>query len=244
MAANPFRGSWRITHMDQWDEDFVDLVVSGFVRFDGTAGEFAFGAVAGEMHCIVGRRDGEPIVEWTWAGHDEEDEASGRGWARLFNNLFSYAGGGVDRMTGTVFTGIDRTRTTTDPLTLAFLGNVISVPFVSGWHLASLMACRPLPEFGGLVVTEAALNLPGAHECHGGLRASWASTRNAAFTSPPGMGARAVVELLADGYPVEDNRTFVVGEAPDTVPLASEVASDIGENPRSTPPGVGAWEPR
>lgn len=23
------------------------------------------------------------IIEWTCAGHDEEDEASGRGWARL-----------------------------------------------------------------------------------------------------------------------------------------------------------------
>ena len=28
------------------------------------------------------QRDGRPAVEWTWEGNDEENGASGRGWAR------------------------------------------------------------------------------------------------------------------------------------------------------------------
>ena len=162
----------------------------------------------------------------------------------MFNNLFAYAGGGVDRVMGTVMTGIDRARTTADPLTLAFVGNAISVPFVSNWHLASLMQCRPLQEFGGLVRTEGELNTSLVHECHGGHRANWQSARNAAFTSAPGMGARAVIELMSDGYPVDSARAFVVGEPPSSVPLASEIALDFDGRARSFPPGVGAWAPR
>ena len=97
MAKSNFDGSWKITNMDQRDEDFVDLVVPGFVRTEGDSGEFAFGAVAGDMHCIIGQRDGGPVVEWTWVGHDEGDEASGRGWARvdgkkLIGHLFFHDG--------------------------------------------------------------------------------------------------------------------------------------------------------
>ena len=29
-APNPFTGRWRITWMDQWDQDFVDAEVEGF----------------------------------------------------------------------------------------------------------------------------------------------------------------------------------------------------------------------
>ncbi len=83
MAKRAFVGRWKITSMDQWDQDFVNLDGEGFISFDGDRGELGFGAVRGEMHCIVGHRDGAPVVEWTWAGNDEGDEASGRGWARL-----------------------------------------------------------------------------------------------------------------------------------------------------------------
>ena len=27
------------------------------------------------------RKDGEPAIEWTWEGNDENDSAQGRGWA-------------------------------------------------------------------------------------------------------------------------------------------------------------------
>ena len=83
-ASNPFTGRWQITHMDQWDQDFVNAEVEGYVEFaaDGS-GEFQFGYVHGSMDCRLGTRDGQPGIEWTWDGNDEMDPAQGRGWAVL-----------------------------------------------------------------------------------------------------------------------------------------------------------------
>ena len=79
---SPFTGRWRITWMDQWDQDFVDEEVEGFFEFrlDGL-GEFQFGYVRGEIDCRQSTRDGKPCVEFTWDGNDEMDPAQGRGWA-------------------------------------------------------------------------------------------------------------------------------------------------------------------
>lgn len=78
--ANPFVGRWRITHMDLWDQDFVDAEVVGHFTFavDGS-GEFQFGSVSGGMDGRLTTRDGQPCVEWTWDGSDEMDPAQGRG---------------------------------------------------------------------------------------------------------------------------------------------------------------------
>jgi hypothetical protein len=79
---NPFVGRWRITHMDLWEQDFVDAEVEGYFEFDvENTGEFQFGYVRGVMDCRLGARDGRPGVEWTWDGNDEMDPAQGRGWA-------------------------------------------------------------------------------------------------------------------------------------------------------------------
>jgi len=162
----------------------------------------------------------------------------------IFNSLLAYAGGGaLDRLSGTVFTGVDRSHTTADPLVLSFAGNVLSIPGVSGWHLASLSQCIPVEEFG-TVFDEATLNSSAGHECHDGARSSWFVARNAAFQGAPGSGARAAVELLDDAYPVNAPRAFVVGEAIAGLPLASEVATDFGNLTRGISPGVGAWAPR
>jgi len=77
-------GRWRIVEMDLWDLEAVDLVGPGFIeiRKDGT-GQFGFIAVEGWMDCRDGSRDGRPSVEFTWAGWDEGDQVSGRGWAAL-----------------------------------------------------------------------------------------------------------------------------------------------------------------
>jgi hypothetical protein len=84
--ASPFVGRWRITHMDQWDQDFVDAEVEGHFTFAaGGSGEFQFGYVCGGMDCRVGTRDGLQCVEWTWDGNDEMDPAQGRGWAVIKN---------------------------------------------------------------------------------------------------------------------------------------------------------------
>ena len=77
-------GKWRIVQMDQWDQEFVYLVVPGYVtiRKDGT-GSFQFGAVQGEMDCKIEYTGDQTILGFSWDGSDECDPASGRGWVRV-----------------------------------------------------------------------------------------------------------------------------------------------------------------
>ena len=83
-AESPFVGRWHIESMEQWDEDFINAEVRGFIEFDEKGGgEFQFGYAHGWMDCRLVTRDGEPAVEWTWEGNDEMDPAQGRGWAVL-----------------------------------------------------------------------------------------------------------------------------------------------------------------
>ncbi len=83
-AENPLFGRWRITLMEQWDQDFVNEEVEGFFEFrpDGL-GEFQFGYVHGEIDFRSTTRDGKPAVEFSWEGSDEMDPVQGRGWAAL-----------------------------------------------------------------------------------------------------------------------------------------------------------------
>ena len=75
-------GRWRIVEMDTWDQDAVDFVGPGFIEFtDDATGQFGFIAVRGWMDCRTTERDGHPRVEFSWDGHDEGDQVSGRGWA-------------------------------------------------------------------------------------------------------------------------------------------------------------------
>ena len=79
---SPFAGRWRIVSMSAWEQDFIDEEEEGYVEFtDKGGGEFHFGYVHGQMDCKQATRDGEPAVEWAWAGNDEMDPAQGRGWA-------------------------------------------------------------------------------------------------------------------------------------------------------------------
>ncbi|ABK43877.1 conserved hypothetical protein [Magnetococcus marinus MC-1] len=84
MAKNPFMGKWRIVHMDEWGEDYLDLVAPAHITFDKEdMGSFQFGAVQGWLDCRRGALDGEPIIEFSWQGQNDSDEACGRGWAKL-----------------------------------------------------------------------------------------------------------------------------------------------------------------
>ena len=77
-------GRWRITEMDNWDPDAVDLVQPGFIEFDDDGlGGLSFIVVTGELDCRDADRDGRPGVEFSWQGSDEGDDVSGRGWAAL-----------------------------------------------------------------------------------------------------------------------------------------------------------------
>ena len=80
--SNPFKGRWRITWMEQWDQDFVDEEVEGYFEFDAKDnGSFQFGYVSGGIDYRLGTRDGNPSIEFSWEGSDEMDPAQGRGWA-------------------------------------------------------------------------------------------------------------------------------------------------------------------
>jgi hypothetical protein len=79
---SPFDGRWHIVAMTEWDEEFINAEVEGFIAFDAQGGgEFQLGYVQGDMDCRLTTRDGEPAVEWSWEGNDEMDPAQGRGWA-------------------------------------------------------------------------------------------------------------------------------------------------------------------
>ncbi len=85
--ANSISGNFKITHMNEFDQDFVDAEVPGFICFDPHGqGEFQFGYVHGEMTVVSTERTGKPAAEWTWEGNDEVDPVSGRGWAVLQAN--------------------------------------------------------------------------------------------------------------------------------------------------------------
>ncbi|HMP57773.1 MAG TPA: hypothetical protein PKD86_00345 [Gemmatales bacterium] len=80
-TQSSFAGRWRITSMEQWDQEFIDEEEEGYFEFEGRGGQFHFGYVHGNMNCRPTTRDGEPAVEWTWDGNDEMDTAQGMGWA-------------------------------------------------------------------------------------------------------------------------------------------------------------------
>jgi hypothetical protein len=77
-------GSWRITEMEQWDQDFIDLVVPGYIAFrEDNTGEFQFGAVHGYLDYRIESYHDTERLEFSWEGTDEMDPVSGRGWAML-----------------------------------------------------------------------------------------------------------------------------------------------------------------
>ncbi len=81
-ARTPFVGRWRITWMEQWDQEFVDEEVEGFFAFElNGCGSFQFGYVRGQIDYRHSTRDGNPCLEFSWDGNDEMDPAQGRGWA-------------------------------------------------------------------------------------------------------------------------------------------------------------------
>lgn len=83
-AAVPFKGSWRISEMELWDTEAIELLGPGYFTFgDDRSGEFQFIAVRGWIDCRYSTQDGLPLVEFSWRGDDEGSEASGRGWATI-----------------------------------------------------------------------------------------------------------------------------------------------------------------
>ncbi len=87
MSKADFVDRWRITWMEEWDQDYIDLVTAGHVTLgrDGT-GEFQFGTVRGWVDYRVESRQGVEILEFSWEGENDNDPGCGRGWAVLNGN--------------------------------------------------------------------------------------------------------------------------------------------------------------
>lgn len=84
MPKNPFLGTWRIVHMDEWDNDYLDLVVPAFLKVEkDNSGSFQFGTVQGWLDHRLSSMDGQPRLEWSWEGLNDNDQGCGRGWAVL-----------------------------------------------------------------------------------------------------------------------------------------------------------------
>jgi hypothetical protein len=80
-------GGWRIIEMELWDGEAVDLMGAALIEFgQDQTGRFRFVAVEGWMDCRHEQREGHPHVEFNWEGHDDGDQAHGRGWATLAND--------------------------------------------------------------------------------------------------------------------------------------------------------------
>jgi hypothetical protein len=95
---NLFIGKWRITEMEQWDADYIDLVAPGYFEFrkNGT-GEFQFGAIEGDIDFYIENVENQQRLEFSWMGHDEYDPVAGRGWAviknkALFGRIYFHMG--------------------------------------------------------------------------------------------------------------------------------------------------------
>jgi len=72
-----FAGTWQITEMDEWDEDYFNMEVQAYltIKKDGS-GQFQFGLVHGYFSSGW-LDDDEGSYEFDWEGSDEMDEASG-----------------------------------------------------------------------------------------------------------------------------------------------------------------------
>jgi hypothetical protein len=74
-------GKWRIVEMPDYEDDYPDMVEPAYLLFAEKHGEFAFGCVTGQ---IFGGADANlKTIEFSWAGNDEMEEASGSGWAEI-----------------------------------------------------------------------------------------------------------------------------------------------------------------
>jgi hypothetical protein len=77
-------GTWHITEMEMWDEDYFNMEVQAYIRIDeGGTGDFQFGLVSGNVDGHVEQVGPDSRFTFTWEGQNEMDPVSGSGWLRL-----------------------------------------------------------------------------------------------------------------------------------------------------------------
>jgi hypothetical protein len=80
--SNKYVGTWRIIEMEHGDQDFIDLVVPGYITFRADhLGEFQFGAVHGDLDYRLEPHHDTERLAFSWEGEDAMDPVSGCGWA-------------------------------------------------------------------------------------------------------------------------------------------------------------------
>jgi len=79
-----FEGTWHITEMEMWDEDYFNMEVQAYIEInEKRLGNFQFGLVSGYLDGEVVDDNGEERFEFTWEGQDENDPVLGSGWLRF-----------------------------------------------------------------------------------------------------------------------------------------------------------------
>jgi hypothetical protein len=68
-------GKWRITGMELWDCDYIDMLGPGYIQIDEDGDEMAFGAVQIGLYCEYAATS----VWFDFHGSDEMTEVSGEG---------------------------------------------------------------------------------------------------------------------------------------------------------------------
>jgi hypothetical protein len=77
--AKALLGKWRVTEMDLWDSDYIDMMGPGHILIGEAGGEMAFGCVRIGLHCEYGQES----IFFSFEGSDELEEVSGDGDAEL-----------------------------------------------------------------------------------------------------------------------------------------------------------------
>jgi hypothetical protein len=84
MMSHLYIGRGRIIAMEQWGQDDIDMVVPGYIAFgDDNMGAFPFGTVEGALDYRIEPYNNTERLDFSWAGADEMDPVSGRGWAMI-----------------------------------------------------------------------------------------------------------------------------------------------------------------
>jgi len=80
----PFVGRWRITDMELWAADDLDLLGPAHLTLERDGlGELGFVAIEAGLDYRIVQRDGRPAVEFSFDGSDEGNRINGCGWAVL-----------------------------------------------------------------------------------------------------------------------------------------------------------------
>ncbi len=75
-------GTWRVKEMSNWDQDYMDEEAPAKLTIKANGvGSLAFGYVHAELDCRMEDVGVAEHLAFSFAGTDEMDETSGRGWA-------------------------------------------------------------------------------------------------------------------------------------------------------------------